>query len=644
MSEQIRRTFSKRLSRTIILLAIPLFMLSLGSFYQYARVLLHKEALQRSRTILSTTERLVENYLSAIETAAKSNAWLLEENFTPDSLPALSRRIVKLNGSVLSCSVAAEPDAFPEQGSNFSVYSVREGDSIITALEPEFEYYQKNWYKKPIQLGAPCWINPFSDFTEGLINHHDAVGSYCIPLRPHGNRIEGVVSVDFSFQTLRKTVLATHHPYPSSYFMLLGPAGGYLIHPESNLLFKKTIFTATDSVEHPDIIALGRAMTSGKHGMMHVSFDDVLCHVTYMPVGDTRWSLALVCHDEDVLADYNHLAVLLIIFVIMGMVVIAWLTRKVVRRNIQPLNELMEATTRVSKGDYDTEIAPTSNKDIIGNMQNAFRNMQKALISHRNEIRKGDADIAKKSAELESSLPLAKEAANRKQLFVKNVWHQIVTPLNVIESLARVLQGGIASGYNSKAGENRELGEDIRQISNTMKRNAVVLYRNTLMLYDISDTSTANTARYHQNDQVCCNEMGLDSVNYIKGHFADAVIGFETELPDTYSIKTNRLYLMLTLRELLYNSAKYSDKQHILLRVTQTDDTVRFTIEDVGPDLPDDFKKIIFEPFKKISELSDGLGLGLPLCKIHIESLGGKVIYDESYQQGCRMIVELPKR
>ena len=101
---------------------------------------------------------------------------------------------------------------------------------------------------------------------------------------------------------------------------------------------------------------------------------------------------------------------------------------------------------------------------------------------------------------------------------------------------------------------------------------------------------------------------------------------------------------MLTLRELLYNSAKYSDKQHILLRVTQTDDTVRFTIEDVGPDLPDDFKKIIFEPFEKISELSDGLGLGLPLCKIHIESLGGKVIYDESYQQGCRMIVELPKR
>jgi hypothetical protein len=171
MSEQIRRTFSKRLSRTIILLAIPLFILSLGSFYQYARVLLHKEALQRSRTILSTTERLVENYLSAIETAAKSNEWLLEENFTPDSLPALSRRIVKLNGSVLSCSVAAEPDAFPEQGSNFSVYSVREGDSIITALEPEFEYYQKNWYKEPIQLGAPCWINPFSDFTEGVINY-----------------------------------------------------------------------------------------------------------------------------------------------------------------------------------------------------------------------------------------------------------------------------------------------------------------------------------------------------------------------------------------------------------------------------------------------------------------------------------------
>ena len=116
MSKEVRRTFSKRLSRTILILAVPLFVLSLGVFYQYARELLEREAAERSRTILRTTERLVDNHINAIETAAKANVWAMEENFTPDSLKTIAQRIVSLNPSVLSCSVAAEPNSFPDYG------------------------------------------------------------------------------------------------------------------------------------------------------------------------------------------------------------------------------------------------------------------------------------------------------------------------------------------------------------------------------------------------------------------------------------------------------------------------------------------------------------------------------------------------
>ena len=644
MSEPVvvRRPLSKRLIRTILLLAVPLFMLSLGVFYQHARDLLHKEAVERSRTILSTTERLVENYLNKIENAAKSNVWMFEESFTPDSLSALSHRLVSLNRTVLSCSVATEPDAFPDYGSSFSVYSVQDGDTVITSVEPEFEYFQKNWYKKPIQAGHPCWINPFSDFTEGTINHHDAVGSYCMPLRPHGNRIEGVVSVDFSFQTLREKVLATHHPYPSSYYMLLGPVGGYLIHPESSLLFKKTIFTATDSVEHPDIIALGRAMTGHQYGMMHVTFDDVLCHVTYMPVSDTGWSIALVCHDDDVLADYNHLTIILIIFVIVGMLVIAIITRRVVQRNIRPLNELMEATKKVSEGNYETEIPTTSHKDVVGKLQNAFRNMQQSLLSRENDIRKNDAEIEKESAELERSLPQAQEASKRRQIFVQNVSRQFVTPINVIEGLSHVMQNNIANRKSSKTGENLQQ-DDISQIITMMKYSAVQLHRTTLMLYDISDTGTADTARYQKNDMVTCNELAREAIDSTEKYYSGATFHIETELPDSFSIKTNRLFLWRTLAELLRNAAKFSDRQYIMLRLAQTDTTVRFIVEDIGPGLSENSLGLLFVPFTKLDDLSEGLGLGLPLCKSHVEGLGGKLIYDESYKQGCRFIVELPK-
>ena len=409
MSKEIRRTLSKRLSRSIMVLAIPLFVLALGVFYRHANVLLHREAMERSTTILNTTVQLVENYLSTIKTAANANAAMMEDHFDPDSLQVISRRIVHLNRSVLSCSISTEPDVFPQVGKYFSIYSVNDGDSILTVLEPEFEYFEKNWYKIPMQAGRPCWINPFSDFNEGVINHHDAVGSYCIPLRPQGSRIVGVVSVDFSFQKLRETVLATNHPYPSSYYMLLGPVGGYLIHPESSLLFKTTIFLANDSVEHPDIHALGHEMTAGHHGTTHVTFNGELCHVCYAPVSDTGWSLALVCHEDDVLEDYNHLTIVMIVIVVIGMLLIFWITKRVVRRNIGPLNELMDATEKIADGDYDTLIPETRHKDVVGKLQNAFRQMQQAIVQHAENVKQATLEVERESEELERALPLAKE-------------------------------------------------------------------------------------------------------------------------------------------------------------------------------------------------------------------------------------------
>lgn len=50
-----------------------------------------------------------------------------------------------------------------------------------------------------------------------------------------------------------------------------------------------------------------------------------------------------------------------------------------------------------------------------------------------------------------------------------------------------------------------------------------------------------------------------------------------------------------------------------------------------------------YEFFTKLNDLSEGLGLGLPLTKRHAESLGGNMVYDESYHDGCRFVITMPK-
>ena len=53
---------------------------------------------------------------------------------------------------------------------------------------------------------------------------------------------------------------------------------------------------------------------------------------------------------------------------------------------------------------------------------------------------------------------------------------------------------------------------------------------------------------------------------------------------------------------------------------------------------------MVSQPFLKVEEQSEGLGLGLPLTQRHMAGLGGEFIYDADYQQGCRVILELPKK
>ena len=100
---------------------------------------------------------------------------------------------------------------------------------------------------------------------------------------------------------------------------------------------------------------------------------------------------------------------------------------------------------------------------------------------------------------------------------------------------------------------------------------------------------------------------------------------------------------MRSIRELLYNSAKYSDGKHIRLLVTETTATVCFIVEDVGPGLPEQSDDLLFKPFVKLDDLSEGLGLGLPLTKRHVLSLGGDLTFDPNYREGCRFVLELPK-
>ena len=631
----VRKSFSTKLSLGILMMAVVIFVLSLGVLFTQSRHLIRTKAVGRANNVLNTTMQHMTRHLMTIENATNSYSWMIEQSFEPESLLGYSNLIVRLNPHIDGCSISAEPDMFKTYGTHFSVYSIREpdaADSITTVIEEEYDYFHKVWYRTPRELKAGCWV-VYTDEADSLeLTIDGMVASYGKPLFSADSSIVGIISTDLSLLRLSK-VMSEVKPYPHSYFMMIDEDGRFIIHPDSTRLFTQTIFTNADPRESFDRIALGHEMTAGKKGQMVVNVDGSPCLVCYQPVAGTTWSLAIVCPDSDVLAGYYRLSYIIIPLLAVGLLVILLLCHRVVAHAIRPLNQLLEKTQSIAAGNMEVHIAKTRSEDVIGRLQNSFATMLQSLNFHMGSVRYTSEQARLRNEELEKATLLAKEAENQKTIFIQNVSHQIRTPLNIIMGFAQVLRDAGADSLSD---------EEMKSISEMMQHNAATLKRLVQMLFDSSDTGLSEELNSHKHEHVPCNQVARECIQYAQSRSPHITVRFETDVADDFCISTNKLYLMRSLRELLYNSTKYSDGQHLSLRITHTDSEVLFCVEDTGPGISEDVIEKMFEPFTKVNDLSEGLGLGLPLSKRHAQSLGGDLTLDTSYQEGCRFVLELP--
>ena len=636
----VRRAFARKLSIGILLLAIPIFVVSLGILFTQSRHMIRLEAVGRANSVLNSTMQRISRNLLTIETATNAYSWLIERSLQPDSLLSYSRRVVQLNPHIDGCSISAEPDVFPQYGKYFSVYTVRETDAITTVIEEEYDYFSKIWYKTPRDLNKPCWVAYFDESDSLELTIDGMVASYGRPLYNADNRFVGIVSTDLSLLHLSK-LMSVEKPYPNSYFMMIDDQGRYFVHPDSTKLFTQTIFSGADPRRQTDLIALGHEMTAGNQGRMNAVIDGVSCLVCYKPVPGTSWSLAIVCPDRDVLASYHRLTYIVIPLLIIGLFVIVTLCSRAVGQTIHPLNELLDKTQSIAAGNMEVYIPHTQREDVIGNLQNSFATMLQSLNFHIGIVRYSSYQTKLRNEELEHATKLVQEADRQKTAFIQNVTHQIRTPLNIIMGFAQIL---------GKESEDQLIEEEVKSLTSTMTHNSRLLSRIVLMLFDSSDSGTTKEKiEAAKHESVPCNDVAREAVSYVKVYYPNLYIYFLSEVGDDFCIETNRQFIMLSLRELLYNAAKYSDQQNISLRITHSrlskghaGGSVQFIVEDTGKGIAPEDRESIFKFFTKVDDLSQGLGLGLPLSKRHAQNLGGDLTLDTDYQQGCRFILEIP--
>lgn len=109
------------------------------------------------------------------------------------------------------------------------------------------------------------------------------------------------------------------------------------------------------------------------------------------------------------------------------------------------------------------------------------------------------------------------------------------------------------------------------------------------------------------------------------------------------NVKINPEHLERILLHLLENSAEYTPAGgKIWLDFKKRGaHTHQFIISDTGCGIPEEQRENIFKPFTEVKDLTQGDGLGLPICSLIATKMNGSLTLDSSYTKGARFILEL---
>ena len=241
--------------------------------------------------------------------------------------------------------------------------------------------------------------------------------------------------------------------------------------------------------------------------------------------------------------------------------------------------------------------------------------------------------IWEKNRNLKEALVKAAESDQMKTMFIRNMSHEIRTPLNAVAGFSQVITN---PDYDLTEAEKNDLKDRI--ISNVDLITSVI---NELLELSESESRGGQISNADKID-VQCNHLAQTVLHDAEGRQRSGVeLRFASNVDDDFTIHTSTYRLKSALTHLVDNAIKFTNTGYVELRCEKQADKMQFIVTDTGIGIKESDKDRIFETFAKIDNFKEGIGLGLPICRRMIRSLGGEVTFDTTYSGGCRFVISL---
>ncbi len=275
---------------------------------------------------------------------------------------------------------------------------------------------------------------------------------------------------------------------------------------------------------------------------------------------------------------------------------------------LRPLNQLIDATKKVAKGDFSVRVAHTDTGDEMAELVGSFNDMTKEL---------GGIELFKKD-------------------FINSFSHEFKTPIVSIRGFAKQLR------REDLTDEQRREYIDIIVSESERLAN---MSANILLL-----TKLENQKIMTDRTEFMLDEQIRRSILLLEKQWSDKDIELELDLRPL-RVHANEEMLSHVWINAFGNAVKFSNPGgKITVSSCLVGDRARVEIKDTGVGMDAETVARIFDKFyqgdptgsSRPSHATEGNGLGLPLAKRIVELSGGTIEVQSELGKGSVFTIELP--
>lgn len=338
----------------------------------------------------------------------------------------------------------------------------------------------------------------------------------------------------------------------------------------------------------------------------------ISCHPDYQ-IGELRGSVSVVAPYGDIAMamkrNFFYILVTLQLLTISILVVVYYLSRKIVSTPLKELIKEVEGSAKeIQKGEEVEDISVKS-RDEIGMLATAFNNLRKSL----------SESFKRKNEAIES--------------FVYSISHDLKAPLRSIEGFSTALLEDYGDTLDGDAKHYLD-----RIISSARKMGVLI---DELLEY--SRIGRINLVRGDVNVAEVV-ALALEDNSY-EINKKNAKIKIAEKLPVIKNAEKQRIYQIFT--NLISNALKYNDKEVPEIEIGYRDEGDRylFYVKDNGIGFDMRYHDKIFDIFQRLhrEDEYEGTGVGLAMVKKIVETYGGKIWAESTPGEGSTFYFTLPK-